>query len=78
MDHPDTKTVTRYAVRIPDRSTRVGVVYLVAVTKHGTLVAESPEDAGTWCTQQDALSQAQRVTVPGVEVVAIEEPAYND
>jgi hypothetical protein len=84
MDHPDTKTVTRYAISITDldrSSPTPDTYYIVGMTRYGVTRTRTREDAGTWPTEAAARDIASRLYLGPCEVATVfpvTEPTYND
>jgi hypothetical protein len=84
MNHPDTKTVTRYAISLTDvaeDSFTSDTYFVVGLTRYGVTRTTSRQDAGTWPTEAAARDVASRLYLTPTEVAAVfpvEEPAYND
>lgn len=85
MDHPDTKTVTRYGVRFYLPHKPAPYVYYVGMCNDTIITTLKPEDVSTWSDLNDAYAVAKAIKpslLPeGCEctsVFIVEEPAYND
>jgi hypothetical protein len=88
MDHPDTKTVTRYGVSIRDKADGTPK-YLTGFRFDsscgwGAVFTSACEDACTWGSEAKAkaavasLNKSVGFYGTTINVVSIEEPAYND
>lgn len=84
MDHPDTKTVTRYGVRLYFPHRDIPYEYYVGTHDSVLITTLKPEDASTWSNPNDAYA-ALRAVKPSqltkgcemVTVFTVEEPTYD-